>query len=240
MAKAKSGVVRIPAADSGARRRRSDSEASRRRVIDAAVECILEIGYYKTSTNEIARRAGVTWGTLQYQFGTRDALLIEVVNDRWHQLQAAVSEATITGETLEERLVEVLDVLDRFYGKPAHLAHIQILLDLIHSPDTSAELRQAVADHGRQLVLAWRPLFVAALGPVANEADLVRYAYVVLRAYLVGRVISGSLADIANDRTTRALLVQGVAATIRAQAGERGIELSQTTPSASRVRRTKS
>lgn len=222
----KSGEVLAPGGAGAQRRRRADSEASRRRVVDAAVECILENGYYKTSTNEIARRAGVTWGTLQYQFGSRDSLLIEVVNQRWHELQDAVVAATITGATLEDRLTEVLDVLDEFYGQPAHLAHIQILLDLIHSPDTSAELRAAVAEHGRQLVRAWRPLFNDALGAAAAEEDLVRYAFAVLRAYLVGHVISASIADLRSDRSTRALLVTGVGAAIRSEAAARGIELS--------------
>jgi AcrR family transcriptional regulator len=218
--------VRVARAGSGAnRRRRSDSEVSRRRVLDAAVESILENGYYKTSTNEIARRAGVTWGTLQYQFGTRDSLLIEVLNDRWHQLEAAVAQATITGDTLEERLTEVLEVLNTYYGQPAHLAQLQILLDLTHNPDTSVEIRKAVAAHGRELVRAWRPLFSDALGDAAQEEDLVRYAFAALRAYLVGHVISSSIADIKNDRTTRSLLVRGVAAAVRAEATARGIRI---------------
>jgi AcrR family transcriptional regulator len=208
------------------RRRRSDSEVSRRRVLDAAVECILELGYYKSSSNEIARRAGVTWGTLQYQFGTRDALLIEVLNDRWEQLEHAVAEAEIVGQTLEDRLTEVLEVLATYYGRPEHLAQLQILLDLTHNPDASADIRRAVASHGRQLVRAWQPLFADALGEAAGEDDLVRYSFTVLRGYLIGYVISSSLADLKSDRTTRSLLVRGVAAAVRDEAAARGIAIS--------------
>jgi len=57
------------------RRRRSDGELTRQKVLDAAIQTILEVGYYQASSNAIARRAGVTWGTLQHQFGTREALL---------------------------------------------------------------------------------------------------------------------------------------------------------------------
>ncbi len=38
--------------------------ATRDRVIAAAITCILERGYYRASTNEIARTAGVTWGVI--------------------------------------------------------------------------------------------------------------------------------------------------------------------------------
>ena len=64
------------------RRRRSDGESTRRKVLDAAVESILTNGYYQTGSNEIARVAGVTWRTLQHQFGTREGLMLEV-NDEW-------------------------------------------------------------------------------------------------------------------------------------------------------------
>jgi len=52
-------------------RRRRDGEATRRKVLDAVVESVLDVGYYKASSNEIARRAGVTWGAIQHLFGSR-------------------------------------------------------------------------------------------------------------------------------------------------------------------------
>jgi AcrR family transcriptional regulator len=207
------------------RRRRSDGELTRRRVLDAAVECILEVGYYETSTNEIARRAGVTWGTLQYQFGTREALLIAVLNDRWEHLQEAVASARIAGATLEDRLHAVLGVLAGYYGQPEHLAHVQILLDLTRNPRTSASTRRAVAAHGRQLTQAWRPLFAQALGPAADHEDLVRYAFTTLRGYLVGHVIASGIAEVRSDRAQRDLLVRGVAAAVRSEAAARGLDL---------------
>ena len=70
------------------RTRRTDGEQTWRRVLDAAEECILELGYYQASSNEIARRAGVTWGVIQHQFGTREGLLLAVLNDRWASMQA--------------------------------------------------------------------------------------------------------------------------------------------------------
>lgn len=226
-ANAKRDGVKVAAAGVGAgRRRRADSVVSRRRVLDAAVECILECGYYKTSTNEIARRAGVTWGTLQYQFGTRDALLIEVLNARWETLQRAIAGAEIVGETLEDRLGEMVEVLATYYGVPSHIAQIQILLDLTHNPDTSADTRKAVAAHGRELVRAWQPLVDRALGDASQEEELVRFAFTALRGYLIGFAISRSIADIKNDRVSRELLVRGVAAAIRSEAAARGITVA--------------
>ena len=98
-----------------------------RRVLQAAIDSILEKGYYQTSSNEIARRAGVTWGAIQHQFGTREQLLLEVMNDRWHMLQEQVATARIDGETLEDRLAEVvegpIDALRRPRRARAHADH---------------------------------------------------------------------------------------------------------------------
>ena len=214
-----------PPVEGPARRRRRDGETTRQRILQAAIDCILDHGYYQTSSNEIARRAGVTWGALQHQFGTREALLLEVVNDRWVKLQDAVANAGIRGGTLEERLAEVLTVLSRHYGRPEHLVAIQILLDLAQSPTTSAATREAVAEHGRQLTRAWRPLFDRALGEAAAEEDLVRYAFATLRGYLVGNLIARSIAETRDDRVPQQLLVRGVAAAVRSEAAARGIVL---------------
>jgi AcrR family transcriptional regulator len=207
------------------RRRRIDGELTRRRVLDAAVESILEIGYYQTSSNEVARRAGVTWGALQHQFGTREALLLEVLNDRWLGLQDMTAGERAGRESLEQRLEVVLEVLSEHYGSPEHLAQIQILLDLAHNPNTSAVTREAVAEHGRRLTRASRPLFSWALGAAADEDDLVRYAFLTIRGYLLGHLISRSIAEIRDDRVQRDFLVRGVATTVRAEAAARGIAL---------------
>jgi AcrR family transcriptional regulator len=217
----------VGSANALARRRRSDGAATYRRVLDSAVGSILEKGYYQASSNEIARRAGVTWGVIQHQFGSREALMLEVLNDRWHRLQELVATAQISGNTLEDRLAEVLDVLAEHYGKPAHLAQVQILLDLNSNPSTSASTREAVAEHGRQLSRAWRPLFRRALGEAASQDDLVRFAFNTLRGYLTGNLIARSISTSRDDRVERALLVQGVAAAIRTEAASRGIDLDQ-------------
>jgi AcrR family transcriptional regulator len=207
------------------RRRRTDGAATRARVLDAAVTSILDKGYYRTSSNEIARRAGVTWGTLQHQFGSRELLLLEVLNQRWHDLQHEMATAEVCGTTLEARLHSVLDVLATHYGEPAQLASLQILLDLSRDPEVSKATKRAIDAHGERLIEAWQPLFEQALGDAANDEILVRYAFVTLRGYLMGNLIASNITDTSDDQVLRELLVQGVASAIRQRAAERGLGL---------------
>ncbi|MCU1453644.1 MAG: regulatory protein TetR, partial [Acidimicrobiales bacterium] len=83
-----------------ARKRASDGvgkndQATRQVMIDAAVASILERGFYRASSNEIARRAGVTWGVIQHHFGTRESLMLAVLEDGMERFSAVVHDASI-------------------------------------------------------------------------------------------------------------------------------------------------
>jgi AcrR family transcriptional regulator len=51
--------------------RRTRSEATRQKVIDAAIECFGEAGFAGTSTREIVRRAGTNLVAIHYHFGSK-------------------------------------------------------------------------------------------------------------------------------------------------------------------------
>lgn len=194
-------------------------------MLDAAIECILELGYYQTSSNAIARRAGVTWGTIQHQFGSREALLLEAMTDGWRRMQDELREATITGDTLQDRLLSVLELLGHWYGSPEYVAYLQIFLDLSSDPATSEATREAVLAHGRELTRAWRPLFAQAMAEAASDRELVEYAFLTLRGFLTANTVSASYTTAASDKRYRELLVRGVAAAITECAEERGLSL---------------
>jgi AcrR family transcriptional regulator len=192
-------------------------------MLDAVVACIVENGYYEASSNAIARRAGVTWGAIQHQFGTRQGLLIAVLEDRWQRLTDAIAAADVSGDALEQRLACVMAALEEHYGSPEHLVLMQIMLDLIQSPATSAATKRAVEEHGRELVRVWRPLFSQALGEAAEDEELVRYAFLTIRGYLSAGTMAARLVPQRPDGAIRELLLRGVAGTIRERAAEAGL-----------------
>ena len=197
------------------RRPRADGENTRARVIRAAIECILEKGYYQASSNDIARRAGVTWGTIQYQFESREGLLLEVLNAAWNELHEQIRSAQINGATLEERLESLLEVLATHYSRPDHLAHLQILLDLNQDPRSSATAKKAVAFHGAELNRLWLPLFQQVLGDMASDQELALYLFLTARGYLTGNLIASSISKTPNDAAQRQMLVSGMAMVVR-------------------------
>lgn len=52
------------------------SQAMRTRIIHATIECLDSVGYIKTTTSEIVKRAGVSRGALQHHFRSKDDLIM--------------------------------------------------------------------------------------------------------------------------------------------------------------------
>jgi AcrR family transcriptional regulator len=205
--------------------RRANAQATRARVLQAAVRCILDVGYYQASSNAIAREAGVTWGTIQNQFGTREALLLDVLDEGLGTLDDHLANARVDGTNLEERLRSVLELLEAYYGRPEHLVFIQILLDLSADPGTSSSARRALQRHARSLTRIWEPLFVQAMGEAGRCSELAEYVFLTLRGYLTANLLVSRLQTVGHDPVVRDLLVKGVCWAVTERARELGLNV---------------
>ena len=174
---------------------RADADpATRRRVLDAAVSCIIERGFYRASSNEIARQAGVTWGVIQYHFGTRESLMLAVLDDTTTRFVELVEHANIEGDDATARLEQLLDLLAGHYGTPEYLAFTQILLNMDRDPSTSAEVRatlRMVAEQSNEHV---RRLLRQTLGSVEGDAELAPTLFLVLRGFALSQQLLDTMA----------------------------------------------
>lgn len=118
--------------------------ATRERVVQAALDTICEVGYYRASSNEIARRANVSWGVIQHYFGNREQLMFAAFADACERATEKWAQATIQGDTVEERLRSLQNVIYEFCGNKQYTAIQQIIWNLISDPDTSDELAAAL------------------------------------------------------------------------------------------------
>jgi AcrR family transcriptional regulator len=167
--------------------KRASEQATRRAVIDAAVACILERGFYRASSNEIARRAGVTWGVIQHHFGTREALMLAVLEDGALHFTETLAAASIDAATTAGRIEQLLDILARHYGEPQYLAYLQVALNMDHDPETSAEVRATMVAVAERSTERLRTLVRDALGPATSQPDLAATVFLVLRGFVVSQ-----------------------------------------------------
>ena len=184
--------------------RREVDVATRERVLEAAVASILERGFYRASSNEIARRAGVTWGVIQHHFGTREALLLAVLEDGANRFVDLVAGAAIEGATATARVDELLSLLAEHYGTPRYLAYLQILLNMDHDPHTSTDVRRTMRSVAERSNQHLRRLIGEALDPMADDPDLAATVFLALRGFALSQQLRGTMGyDAVGAKKTR-------------------------------------
>lgn len=68
------------------------AEATRRRIIDSAVDLFDESGYGETGLADILQRAGVSKGAFYYHFDSKEAVAIAIIDEYHRRVKEAVRE----------------------------------------------------------------------------------------------------------------------------------------------------
>ncbi len=150
----------------------TQEDTAHHRILTAALDCILDCGFYRASSNEIARRAGMTWGAIQYHFGTREKLMLAALEVFDHDFVEMLRVADVSVGTTAERLEQLAALLARQYGRPQYLAALQIVLNLSHNPQTSAETAAALTHFDNRLSQRLRDLISTAIGAGADPGTV--------------------------------------------------------------------
>jgi TetR/AcrR family transcriptional regulator, transcriptional repressor for nem operon len=88
------------------------AEETRRRLIEAARELFYLQGYEATSVAEILEKAGVHSGSLYHHFGSKERLLVEVLDKYKDMLWPAVIQPVF--ESVEDPIQRIFGILDGY------------------------------------------------------------------------------------------------------------------------------
>jgi AcrR family transcriptional regulator len=66
---------------------------TRTRILAATVESLGEVGFQRTTSAEISRRSGLTWGAVQHHFGSKSGILTAVLEDSFNRFSEGLIEA---------------------------------------------------------------------------------------------------------------------------------------------------
>ena len=136
----------------------------------------------------------MTWGVIQHYFGNREGLMLAVLQDAGRHMVETVVEAHIDGETVEERMAQLIDVFSAHYARPDYLASLQVLLNMDHDPRTSSEVRKTMLDVAAQSNAHVRRLLREALGSAMNKPDLATTIFLVIRGFGLSQQLLDSMA----------------------------------------------
>lgn len=117
------------------------TRAMRGRLLEAAVECLVESGWSGTTTTLVSRRAGVSRGAQLHHFPTKSALVLAAV-EHLSAVRAEELHRAATGLPRGRRRTRaVLEMLAEHYTSPLFTAALELWV----AARTDPELHAAVA-----------------------------------------------------------------------------------------------
>lgn len=156
------------------------SASTRIRILDAAIECLVEIGYARTTTIEIAGRAGVSRGAMLHHYKSKAEILYAAM-EFLHEKRLAFLRGEVAKFTDD---IDVVEVAVNLFWESAKHPYYYAMHELTVAARTDAELRQSLLPlserFDEQLMNAAIELFsgyVAPSAPFAEMRDLARYLF---------------------------------------------------------------
>jgi AcrR family transcriptional regulator len=142
------GFEYLPPARKRVRATQAEKAAqSRRRLLDAAVSCLIDSGYSRTSTSEIAQRAGLSRGSQIYHFPKKEELLTSAMEYLVELMLSQLREHLQHISDNSDRWTALLDRLWKMHEGPLFFAW----LELVVASRTDPKLRKALVPVNRRL-----------------------------------------------------------------------------------------
>ncbi len=152
----------------------SKREATREKVIRAAIDCIYRDGFNAAHTNRIAAQAGVSWGVLQYHFGDKDGLLQAVIDYIFDDFSKTLEGTRLEGGALQPRVRQLIDVIWKLVSKKEYRVSIAILRNAGKDETSSINGQKQLARWARKTSQLWHELFEDSLQE-PQQSDIARH-----------------------------------------------------------------
>ncbi len=134
-------------------RQQDRSRATQRRLLDATVDCLVEVGWAGTTTTLVAERAGVSRGAQLHHYPTKAALVLaavaHLIDRRGEELKAEA--ATFPTLPLRERVDRVVDLLAALFTGPLFVAALELWVAARTDPALREALVPVEAHFGRDV-----------------------------------------------------------------------------------------
>lgn len=130
------------------------SLATRRRLLDAAVEILVEDGYLGLSAAIVARRASVSRGAYQHHFPDRQTFLIEAVHHLSESEQGLLRERLAAVQQSRNGIIDSLDIVFETYCGRLFATILELALVSRREPELETailEEERAIGLHTHQL-----------------------------------------------------------------------------------------
>jgi AcrR family transcriptional regulator len=132
-----------------ATRQQQRSRSTQRRVLEAAVECLVERGWSGTTTTLVAERAGVSRGAQLHHYRTKSDLLVAAVEHLVERRTAELQAAALPPGA--DRVAGTIGLLATLFTGPLFSAAIEVWVAARTDPALRTALVPVEARFGREV-----------------------------------------------------------------------------------------
>jgi AcrR family transcriptional regulator len=190
-------------ADAGLQQRKSSD--TRIAVLDAAIDCLAELGYSRTTNRLIAKRAGVSRGAMLHHYATRQELIESVIDYAFYCHMEEFGRA-IRGLSDQERKRDNSGISldwELFLSRP-HKAYLELTM----AARTDKELRDLFVPKAQRHDRIWCDQLLAVFPEWSSDLELLNRSRRVVTAMMSGMILNR---DIWNDQAMEQTLLQFLA-----------------------------
>mgnify|MGYP002393353219 CR=1 FL=1 len=130
--------------------KRTDAEARRQQIVDAASACACRSGFHGSSMAEIAQQAGLSVGQIYRYFDSKEAIIAAIVERDMAEMRDKYSELR-DGETpvLDAILAKCVQAIDAYYESDRAALILEVVAEAARNPTVACILRSADAEERR-------------------------------------------------------------------------------------------
>jgi AcrR family transcriptional regulator len=190
------------AATTGRQPKQARSAATRERLLDAAVECLIEHGYGGTSTTLVCERSGLSRGAQLHHFATKDELLLAALD---HLARRRFEELAVQANSLfgrprpEDVVIRIREgvillwtttfITDMFFGA------LELWVAGRSDQNLRTEVRRVEHGLGKEVNAVFRDLFPPEITDETEGAATLRDVAYLLRGLALTRLLRDSPAE---------------------------------------------
>ncbi|MFQ0812539.1 hypothetical protein AVM02_03965 [Brucella anthropi] len=174
-------------------------EETRKALLEGMMAALIELGYARTTTHEIIRRAGLTSGALQHHFASRGELLLALAD---YQFDAVCEqlEAFANDENSRVDWRSFIDLLRDIYSSPRYMAIWEIVMGTRADTHLHGLILQHRIQSQAKLDELWTTVFEARIPDRQKRTDLMHLTLSTLRGYVFYNVIAPDQAFLERQR----------------------------------------
>lgn len=167
------------------------SNATRRKLVRATIDLVRERGYASVTTPDIADRAGVSRGALQYHFAGKEEIYLAAIQEITAWMDKEMNVTLFAGLPIAERVERVVNQQWQVFGSDDYVAALEIRLYERFNEWLHQSIRTQLGKVAETRDLEWVRLFADSPADTATVVRLRRMLLDTLRGFALRKIQEG-------------------------------------------------